>query len=234
MRNNVFEMQSSSGFRYAILAVAALSLQAQTADVSAPEHPATVAKPATLRENTGIPPRTEPSDYPVQAKVGMVTIAADFDGHGIPTPELALTSDDYIVVELAIFGPAGTRLPVSFGDFSLRINGKKNPVPAESFERAGSSAKDPTWTPPEKPEKTSSTTIGGGENDPSAPPPRPPAALRFSWAQHVMKAALAEGERPLPRAGFLYFPYGGKTKGIRSLELIYSGAAGKATLDLQP
>jgi len=41
------------------------------------------------------------------------------------------------------------------------------------------------------------------------------------------------GDRPLPQAGLLFFQYRGKEKGINSLELIYSGAAGKATLVLQ-
>ncbi len=164
-----------------------------------------------------------------------MTIAADFDEHRIPTAEGALSSDDYVVVELAVFGPEGSRLPISFSNFSLRINGKKNPVPAESFERAGTSARDPEWSPPEKPEKSSSTSIGGGGGkDTSAAPPRPPAELRRAWAKRVMQAALAEGERPLPRAGLLYFPYGGQAKGIRSVELIYSGAAGRAKLDLLP
>jgi len=223
-----------SGFRYAILAIAAFSLQAQTGEVKAPEHPASIPKAATIRENIGIPPRSGPSDYPAQANVGKVTIAAEFDEHGIPTSEGVLSSDTYVVVELAVFGPQGTRLPVSFSDFSLRINGKKNPVQAGSFERAGASAKDPEWTPPEKPEKSSSTSIGGGRNDTSAPPPGPPAELRRAWAKRVMQAAWAEGERPLPRAGLLYFPYGGQAKGIHSLELIYSGEAGKATLNLMP
>jgi hypothetical protein len=227
-------MQFSSGFRYAILAIAGLSLYAQTAEVNGPGHPAGIPKPATIRENIGIPPRSGPSDYPAQAKVGQVTIAAEFAAHGIPTPEGVLSSDNYVVVELAVFGPQGTRLPVSFSDFSLRINGKKNPVQAEPFERAGASAKDPEWAPLEKPEKSSSTSIGGGRNDTSAPPPGPPAELRREWAKRVMHAAWAEGERPLPRAGLLYFPYGGQAKGIRSLELIYSGEAGKATLNLMP
>jgi hypothetical protein len=234
MGNNILEMQLSSGFRYAILTIAALSLYAQTGEGGAAERPASVPKPATLRENMGIPPRTGPSDYPAQAKAGTVTIAAEFDEHGIPTTEGALSSDSYVVVELAVFGPQGTRLPVSFSDFSLRINGKKNPVQAEPFERVGGSAKDPEWAPPEKPEKSSSASIGGGGNGASAPPPGPPAELRRAWAKRVMRAALAEGELPLPRAGLLYFPYGGKAKGIRSLELIYSGAAGKATLNLMP
>ncbi|HUB33533.1 MAG TPA: hypothetical protein VMA31_10910 [Bryobacteraceae bacterium] len=217
------------------MAVAALSAYAQTPAVGTPERPAGAAKPATLRENTGVPPRAGPSDYAVQAKVGTVIIAADFDEHGIPTPDGALTSDSYVVVELAIFGPSGTRLPVSFSDFSLRINGKKNAVQAEPWERAGSSAKDPEWVSPQKQEKSSSTSFGGGGgNDTSTPPPGPPAELRRAWAKRVMRAALAEGEPPLPRAGLLYFPYGGKGSGIRSLQLIYSGAAGKATLDLMP
>jgi len=234
MSNNTSEMQFSSGFRYAILAIAALWLHAQTANVNAPEHPASIPKAANIRGNIGIPPRSGPSDYPAQAKVGEVTIAAEFDEHGIPTPEGVLSLDNYVVVELAVFGPQGTRLPVSFSNFSLRVNGKKNPVQAEPFERAGASAKDPEWAPPEKPEKSSSTSIGGGRNDTSAPPPSPPAELRRAWAKRVMQAAWAEGERPLPRGGLLYFPYGGKAKGIHSLELIYSGEAGKTTLNLMP
>jgi hypothetical protein len=167
--------------------------------------------------------------------VGPVTIAAEFDEHGIPTPEGVLASDNFVAVEVAVFGPKGMRLPVSFSDFSLRVNGKKHPVQAESFERAGESAKDPEWAPAEKPEKGSSTSIGGGgKSDSNAPPPGPPAELRRAWAKRVMQVSWAEGERPLPRAGLLYFPYGGKGKGIHSLELIYSGAAGKATLNLMP
>jgi len=234
MRDNTFEMQFSSGFRYAILAITALSLHAQTADVRASERPASVPKGATIRENIGIPPRSGPADYPAHAEAGKVTIAAEFAAHGIPTGDGVLYSDNYVVVELAIFGPQGTRLPVSFSDFSLRVNGRKNPVQAEPFERAGASAKDPDWTPPEKPEKPSSTSIGGGRNDTSAPPPGPPAELRRAWAKRVMQAAWAEGDRPLPRAGLLYFPYGGQAKGIHSLELIYSGEAGKTTLNLLP
>jgi hypothetical protein len=52
--------------------------------------------------------------------------------------------------------------------------------------------------------------------------------------QHVQKAAMQEGERPLPQAGLLFFQYRGKLENIKSLELVYTGAAGKATLELQP
>jgi hypothetical protein len=52
--------------------------------------------------------------------------------------------------------------------------------------------------------------------------------------QQVQKAAMQEGDRPLPQAGLLFFRYAGKAEGIKSLDLIYSGAAGQATLTLQP
>jgi hypothetical protein len=52
--------------------------------------------------------------------------------------------------------------------------------------------------------------------------------------QKVQKAALPEGDRPLPVAGLIFFPYRGKADGIRTVELMYEGAAGKATLALHP
>jgi hypothetical protein len=195
----------------------------------------------TINEPQGLPPRTAPSDYPAQAKMGAITLAGEFAGHGVPTPDGPLSSDSYVVVEVAFFGPAGTRLAISFNDFSLRINGKKNATPGEPYERVGTSVKDPEWAPPEKPEKGGGGGIlssggggGGGGNDTSKEPPRPPAELRRAWAQRVKKAALADGERALPQDGLLYFSYGGNAKSIRSLELIYAGAAGKATLTLHP
>ena len=52
--------------------------------------------------------------------------------------------------------------------------------------------------------------------------------------QKVQKATLPEGDRALPVAGLIFFQYHGKTQSIKSLELIYDGPAGKATLMLQP
>ena len=210
----------------------ALCLCAQT---PAPDQPVG----GTINAQQGLPPRTSPSDYPAQTKLGMITLAADFAGHGIPSPEGPLSTDSYLVVEVAFFGPPGTRLGMSFGDFSLRINGKKNASPAVSYEQVGPSVKDPEWTPPEKPEKGGGgvggilTGGGGGGND-TKEPPRPPAELRRLWAQHAKKAALADGDRALPQAGLLYFSYGGNAKSLRSLELLYAGAAGKVALTLHP
>ena len=216
----------------------ALSVGAQTPTVPPDQAAPIQTVGGTINRAQGLPPRTAPSDYPVQAKLGAVTLAGEFAGHGVPTPDGPLSSDSYVVVEVALFGPAGTRLPISFRDFSLRINNKKNATPAEPWEQVGGSVKDPEWVPPEKPEKGSGGILsgggGGGAGNDSKEPPRPPAELRRAWAQRVKQAALADGDRALPQDGLLYFSYGGNVKNLRSLQLIYAGAAGKATLNLQP
>jgi hypothetical protein len=227
---------SCSCFKMAGIGLAILGLNAQTPE-SGPrvQQASTVAQaPGPANEIPGLPPRAAPTDYPAQTKLGAVTIAAEFAGHGIPTPEAAYSTEDYAVVEVGIFGPPGTRPQLSFNDFALRINGKKNPARSEPFEEIIGSVKDPNWLAP-KQEKASSTTIGGSGNDaPPPPPPKMPPELQRAMAQRVRKASLVEGARPLPQAGLLYFSYGGKVKSIHSLELIYNGPLGKASLDLEP
>jgi len=194
-------------------------------------------------ETKGLPPRAAPTDYQAQTKAGAVTLAGEFAGHSVPTPQGTYNSEDYVVVELGLYGAADARLTISAEDFSLRINGKKMPAPSESYLMILKSLKDPDWAPPDpgegKPKSKGGLTGGGGGgggggNDPPPPPPKMPLELQRAMAQKVQKAVLSEGDRGLPVAGLLFFPYRGKTDGIRSLELIYSGPAGKATLTLQP
>ena len=59
-----------------------------------------------------------------------------------------------------------------------------------------------------------------------------PLSVRRAMNQRVQKAALREGERTLPQAGLLFFPHHGSVKD--SVELIYSGSAGKAVVTLHP
>jgi hypothetical protein len=189
---------------------------------------------APVNESKGMPPRVTPAEYQTHAQAGTITIAAEFTGHNVATPQGTLTTDDYLVVETAFFGPQGARAKLAIGDFSLRINGKKT-LPGEPYGMVLSSLKDPEWEPPVKPEKKSSmSTDGGGRG--SEPPPVPKMTFpeRRAMEQKVQKATLPEGDRALPVAGLIFFQSGGKTKGIKSLELIYDGPAGKATLTLQP
>ena len=206
--------------------ITALCLSAQGQNAPGKEAPVT--------ESKGMPPRVTPAEYQTHAQAGTVTIAAEFTGHNVATPQGTLTTDDYLVVETGFFGPAGARAKLAFDDFSLRINGKKS-LPGQPYGMVLSSLKDPEWEPPVKPEKKSAvSTDGGGRGGEAPPPPKMTFAERRAMEQKVQKATLPEGDRALPVAGLIFFQYGGKTKGIKSLELIYEGPAGKATLTLQP
>ena len=207
---------------------------AATLCLGAQEQP-TPSKPS---EAQGLPPRAAPTDYQFQAKAGEVTIAAEFDGHSVPTEEQTLNTEDFVVVEVALFGPPGARTQISRDDFSLRVNGKKAPLPGQSYVVVFSSLKDPTWVSPDaqkaKESKTSIGGGGGGQDSGSMPVViHVPIELQRAMQQHTQKASLPLGDRALPQAGLLFFQYRGKEKGINSLELIYSGAAGKATVELQ-
>jgi len=187
----------------------------------------------------GMPPRAAATEYQAQAQAGTVTIGAEFVGHSVPTPEHTFSAEDYVVVEAGLFGPSDARTTLSRDDFSLRINGRKIALASEPYELVFHALKDPEWQPPESKEEKSSkgglSTGGGGGGDKLPPvPPKMPFPLRRAMEQQVQRSAMQEGERPLPQAGLLFFRYGGKTDGIKSLELIYGGAAGKATLTLQP
>lgn len=190
----------------------------------------------------GMPPRVAATEYQGHAQAGSVMIGAEFDAHSVPTPDHTFSTEDYIVVEAAFFGPPGARLNLSRDDFSLRVSGKKMPLASEPYELVLKTLKDPEWQPPEsedskdKGSKGGLTTGGGGGAGDKLPPipPKMPFPLRRAMEQQVERSAMEIGDRPLPQAGLLFFLYRGKTENIKSLELIYSGAAGKATIDLQP
>ena len=195
---------------------------------------------AAGNEAKGFAARATPGDYPVQAKAGDVTIAADFHGHSIPLLEGILTTENFVVVEAAIFGPPEARLKSSLEDFSLRINGKKVPLMSQPVDSIAGTVKDPEWEPPPSPASKGSKTKlntgggGGGNDDPPPPPPKMPLELRRAMVKRVQLAAMPLGDRPLPQAGFLFLDYGSSAKNIKTIELMYNSPAGKATLTLQP
>jgi hypothetical protein len=185
-----------------------------------------------------MPARATPGDYQAHAPAGPVTIGAEFMQHSVPTPKGLLASEDYVVVEAGVFGPPGARTTLNPSDFSLRINGKK-PQQSEPYVAVFKSLKDPEWEPDVPVEQKGKTSIGStglGKTAGNDPPvvPKPPFKLQREWNLRLQKASFPEGDRALPQAGLLYFRYTGKASGIHSIELMYSGPSGKATLQLQP
>jgi hypothetical protein len=189
---------------------------------------------ARSNETQGLPPRAAPTDYQTQAQAGAITIGAEFAGHSVPTPEATYSTEDYVVVEVGFFGPPGARAQISLDDFTLRINAnKKSLLRSQPFGLVMASLKDPEWSPPEESAKSKTSINGNGNSDPP-PVVHMPFELQRAMSLRVQKAALILGDRPLPQAGLIFFPYRGNAKGIHSVELTYSGSAGRATVNLRP
>lgn len=183
------------------------------------------------------PPRAASSDYQAQGKAGSLSIGAEFKGHAVPLETGTLKSEEYVVVEVGLYDESG-RVKVATTDFSLRVNGKKEPLPSQPYGLVVKNVKDPEWEPPasskNKPKTSMGGSGGGGQGDPEPAPPKMPFELVRAMQLRVQKASLPQGERATPVAGFLYFQYRGKAEGIRSLELIYEGSAGQATITMEP
>lgn len=165
-------------------------------------------------EGQGLPPRAAPSDYQAHAQAGAVTIAADFAGHSVATPEAVLSTDDYVVIEAGLFGPPEARLMLSIDDFSLRVNGKKA-VPRQPYELVVKNLKDPDYEPPATTSSKTNITSGGGggSKDLNAPPPPPPpipVELRRAWEQRVRKSRSPREIAPCPRPDCFSFPMGAR------------------------
>jgi hypothetical protein len=180
----------------------------------------------------GTLPRADASKYDVQGALGDFTIGADYLVHSIPASSGFIIADDYLIVEAALFGPRLTTIKLSLTDFELRITSTSNKVGPSTIE-----ARPPTFG-------TSFAATRRAPGDPNRPPPRPtptrvPTSIDNSGIereaqlpldQQIDQASLPAGEHKVPVSGALFFPFKGKTTSIKSLELIYTGPAGKVTL----
>ncbi|HTP88563.1 MAG TPA: hypothetical protein VMJ34_16530 [Bryobacteraceae bacterium] len=212
--------------RYLLIAALGVCLSGQN-------PPAETEPPA---ESRGLPARASANEYQSNAQAGNITIAADFMEHSVPTPEAIYSSEDYIVVEAAVFGQPDAHATLSREHFSLRINDKK-PIPADPYELVWHSLKDPNWSPPTDDKSKSKTGLSSGGKDTGEPPPsviHMPMPLQIAMQKKVKNSVLLSGDRALPQAGLLFFEFRGKAKNIRTVELLYDGPAGKATITLQP
>src|SRR6202167_519588 len=172
-------MRISIAIGTSLLVGAALWLGAQVPQATVPEA---TGKDAPVRA-VGLPARATPADYQYRAQAGTLTICAEFMGHGVPTEEGGpYSTENYVVVEAALFGPPNAKIQLSYRDFSLRINGKKQPEPSQPYVTVFPNLKDPEWEPPTSGTgaETSITGAGGSKSDAQKfkqAPPKMPMAL---------------------------------------------------------
>jgi hypothetical protein len=204
----------------------------------------------TLVHAQGTPPKTRAADYPVHVQMETVTLAAEYMVHSVPTPKGTLIASDYLVVDVAFFGPSFSRLKMAPDNFTLRLNGKGSPLTSEPPGMVSASIKFPDQSA--HPRLTGGGSIGMGDGSIGVGPRAPPSQFpgdgnertatptvkeveqENSIDYRVQNATLPEGEHSLPRSGLVYFYYRGKIKNIHSLDLFYEGTMGKASLKLLP
>lgn len=201
---------------------------------------------------TGTKTRPKAADYPVQAEAAEVTLGAEYMVHSFAGKQSTYVARDHLVVEVGLF-PA-KELMVSTGQFTMKVNGKKQLLFSQPPQFVAAALKYDNW------ETRPQLEAGGGVGDatigvgprwnprfpgdqtrrPLPQPPRAPdqdraadlRAPKEKAEEVVVETALSEGKTSYPVAGYLYFPFKGKPKSIKSLELIYNGPGGTVTLKL--
>ena len=202
----------------------------------------------------GTKPREDAFKYAGRARLGPVALGADFWGHFIPLQEgETLRADSYLVVEIAVFAPATTKVDISSGQFTLKVNGQRilpdspglvtvaymDPdmrergphIVADAQMGSGdiSVGRDPTQ--PEFPGDSNPADIPPPRQHPSNDEGLQPAPVDPIKA--VNEDALPEGNHATPISGYLFYPWRGKLKRIKHAEIEYTGPLGTAILTLR-
>lgn len=199
-------------------------------------------------------PREKAADFPAHAQLKDLGLGVEYLAHSLFSSDQTLLVKDYVIVEVGLFPAKGKPLTVSHGQFTLRINGKKTALLAQTPAFVAASVKYEDWEV--RPTLTGGVGMGDGSvilgrprqtsrfpGDPTErnrlpKPPQAPAPEDRSGVDKappvkpeelVVRAALVEGEVGLPVTGVLYFPFKGK---VKSVSLLYTGPAGTAEIPL--
>jgi hypothetical protein len=203
--------------------------------------------------------RDKAADWPANAALDKVELGAEYMVHSVTRGEEYAVVRDYLVVEVAIYPVKPNRIEVSHQHFTLRINGRKNPIFPQSPGMVAAGMKYDDW------ERRPSLEASGGMNDtgvivgrprnterfPGDPrpgqqrlpkPPTAPAPEDRSGVERtpkktpdeiVIAAGLEEGFTPKPIRGYLYYAFKGKPSSVKSVQLLYRGPSGEAVLKLK-
>ncbi len=160
---------------------------------------------------------------------------AEFCGHSVPHSGTTYFTADYLVVEVEVLPDKGSPIRLGASQFRLRLNGRKELLPSESPGMVAGSLKYGDWNQrPQVGAQAGPVILGGPRQDPRFPGDRQPDTGRpaprtnaaekeppKTDAEAVVEAALPEGPTLGPTKGLVYFPYRGKMKSLKSIELLW-------------
>lgn len=179
----------------------------------------------------GVEVRNAPSEYPAQGAVGDMKVGAEYMVTTFSAEGQSFSVEDHLIVELGVFPQKEANVDVR--RFTLRINGKRI-LMTQTPGMVAASVKYPDWTSkPTLQADAGPVTVGrappvgrfpGDRRAERLPTPDPSQTNstkpEVNYADLIKRAALTEGKMNRPLAGLLYFPYDGKLKSIRTVELL--------------
>jgi hypothetical protein len=200
--------------------------------------------------------RTKPDDWPVHAQGKDSAIAAEYMVRTVLSEGRSAVLRDYLAIEVGFFPARDRSFVLSTGHFTLRVNGKKATLMAQTPGMVAASIKYEDWEVRPTVVATGSAGNAGvilgrpqgaerfpGDRRPTQdrlpPTPRAPGQEDRSGIDRepqvkpeeiVTRTALPEGETAKPVRGYLFFPFKGKNNSIKKLALVYSGPAGEIEL----
>jgi hypothetical protein len=214
-----------------------------------------------LAQQTHTEPRSKAEDYPAHSTLASFEIGAEYMVHSVPVSKGMYLAKDYLVVEVAIFPSKPGHIPLSRGQFTLRINNdEKSDLRTQPPAMIASSIRIPDYDgtsrhiegvagvgdgsiivgqprpasrfPGDPTPQTTNIPIPSREGDPEDPTDSGPPV---SVDEAVARASLAEATVSQHVKGCLFFLYRGKLKSIHSLDLLYDGGEGgeKAKLSIR-
>ncbi len=187
---------------------------------------------------TGADGRAKATDYPAHGESADVAIGAEYLVHSYSSGREMLMAPDFLVVDTAVYPKQGA-FTVHQTDFRLRITPAKGEpflleAQAPQFVGLGGpypglgagGARQPRYPGSpggSQPGPTQTPDSPDGQNQPQAPE---------TQGQVAVRTALPEGEYHSAQAGFLFFPFSGKTKKLKRMDLIYKAAGGEVVVNL--
>jgi hypothetical protein len=173
--------------------------------------------------------RATPAEYPVQGSVADMKVGVEYMVRSFLAEGQSFSIDDYLIVEIGVFPQREANCDLR--RFTLRVNGK-TVLQTQTPGFVAASVKYPDWRMRPSLEASAGDVIVGRQprvgrfpGDPrQSPTPRqrPPDVEHapVDYERIIKNAALPEGKFNRPVAGFVYFPYDGKLKSIKTVELL--------------
>jgi hypothetical protein len=205
-----------------------------------------------LSAEEGVAPRPGPADFPVHEETVQLAIGAEFMVHSFGRDSDRYVNEDYLTVEVGVYPNNRAPFALAIGQFTLRINRKKDVILAAAPSVVVASLNYPDWEQRGRVDGQAGPVIMGrpqatsrfpGDNRPAQgrlpDPPQAPSDPALTGPAHIApsallrEVALKEGEHKFPTGGYLYFPYRGKIKSIKSLDLLYNNGSESITLRLR-